>query len=163
MAVQNSRLQSQEVKTVRFLPQDAGLEPLHPAALPLSPGISTVIAQLFGQTVNGGKLVTLTLEGALQTSSYGSGFVIYDTKTDTAPASYSTSHQLQKTSGRWQQFDILVEAQEAVIRFYDDAAGAWLDDIPLTIGNHSIAFCSSTIQVKKRGATAGTYTIVGWA
>jgi len=153
---------SQEIKTVRFLPQDAGLEPLHPVSLPLQGGISTVLSNLFGQCTNGGILIGATDSGALKVASQGVSFTTYTVKTGTAPAAYNTADLLTATSGIIHRWDILIEAQEAIISFYNSATGAWMGSIPLTVGNHSIDFESSSCRIAKRGGTAGTYSIIGW-
>lgn len=151
-----------QVRQVKFLPQDLSREPNDPPELIIEPGVKTTLTNLFGQTAAGGKLIGATAYGALQVAIQGVSFVSYDTKADTAPASYSSSHQLAASAGVWHRFDILVETQEASIRFWLDSTASWGDDIPLTVGNHSMEFESSIIQIKKRGTTAGTYTIVGW-
>lgn len=151
-----------QVRQARFLPQNLSREPNDPQDLIIQPGINTTITNLFGQTSEGGRLVDATPYGSLQVASTGVAFRNYDTKADTAPATFSALHQLVAPSGTWHQFDILIESQEAIIRFLLADSGSWGDSIPLTVGNHSIAFESTTIQIAKRGDTAGTYTIIAW-
>ena len=151
-----------QVRQVHFLPQDLDREPNEPEDLLIEPNIQTTLSQLFGQSANGGILIAAFPWQALKCAAYGSGFTVYDTKADTAPAAYSVAHQLAASTGRWHTVDILVEAQEAIIRFWLDDTQAWGDDIPLTVGYHSIAFSSSIVQIAKRGGVAGTYTLIGY-
>jgi hypothetical protein len=162
MAVQNSRLQSQEVKTVRFLPQDAGLEPLHPAALPLSPGISTVLSHLFGRTSDGGRLIDATLWNALKVTGYGAGYTQYESITDAAPAAYSSADQL--TGNPYiQKVDIYAPSADLLIRFQSITNASWGDDIYVPKGFMSIEFVASAVQIKLASATASDYHMTAFS
>jgi len=152
----------QQVRSIRFLPQDLQTEPAFPKDMKLTPDLTAVIANLFGQTSDGGRLINAFPWNALKVTAYGSGYTSYDTDSGSQPASFSSSNQLAASSGRWHRIDVLVETQEAEIRFYLDDVGSWGDAIPLPAGYHSIEFSTSIVQIKYRTAAGGTYVIVGY-
>ena len=158
----NPKENKQQVRTVRFLPQDLQCEPAFPKDMKVTPDLTPVIANLFGQTNDGGRLIAAFPWNALKVSAYGSGYTNYDVKSGSQPSAFSSTHQLAATSGRWHRIDVLVETQDAEIRFYLDDSGSWGDSVVLPIGYHSIEFSTSVVQIKYRTASGGTYSIVGY-
>jgi hypothetical protein len=158
----NPKENKQQVRTVRFLPQDLECEPAFPKDMKLAPDLCACLVNLFGQTSDGGRLIAAFPWNALKVSAYGSGYTYYDTKSGSQPSAFSSTHELAAASGRWHRVDVLVETQEAEIRFYLDDLGEWGDAVPLPVGYHSLEFSTSKVQVKYRTATGGTYVIVGY-
>ena len=150
------------LRAVRFLPENVETEPSYPVDIKIDPNIITTLSQLFGQTRDGGRTIDAFLWNALKVSCYGSGFQQYETISGTAPSSFASTHELSALSGQYHRFDILIESQEAEIRFRMDSIGSWGDAVPLPVGYHSMEFSSSVVQIRKRGATAGTYHITGY-
>lgn len=151
-----------QIRRVRFLPQNLETEPGFPTDVKIDPSASVTLAQVFGQSPEGGRAIEATLANALKVAAYGSGFDAYKTLSGTAPAAFSAADQLVASSGYWHRFDILVESQDLEIRFYQDRSGSWGDAIPLPVGYHSIEFSTTVVQVRKRIATAGTYQITAY-
>ena len=151
-----------QVRQVKFLPQDLSTDKQFVSELLVEPNLKPTLSQLFGQTGTGGILIGATNYNALKVAVQGSALTSYSIKAGSQPSAFSSSHQLAATTGIFHRFDILVETQEAVIRFYCDATASWLSEIPLTKGNHSFDFESSICQIKYRTATGGTYQITGY-
>lgn len=151
-----------QIRTVRYLPENLELEPKQTERLSIGKEIQLVLANLMGQSPQGGRTIDAFEWAALKVSAYGSGYTLYSIKTGTAPVAYNTTDILSVTSGKIHRWDILIETQEALVSFYDDSAKVWMGSIPLTVGYHSIEFSSSSCRISKRGAIAGTYTLIGW-
>lgn len=158
----NPKENKQQVRSVRFLPQDLQCEPAFPKDMKVTSDLTPVIANLFGQTNDGGRLISAFPWNALKVSAYGSGYTNYSTKSGSQPAAYSATHELEASTGLFHRVDILVETQEAEIRFYLNDSGSWGDSIPLPVGYHSMEFSTTKVQIKYRTASGGTYTIVGY-
>lgn len=97
---------------------------------------------------------------ALRTQSHGTGFVHYAVVSGTAPAAFAATDEVNDTF-TYHRWDILVETEQAEIRFVDDE-NVFGDAIPLTVGFHSILFTSFRMQIKYRNSSAGTYTITAY-
>lgn len=155
-------LKDRQIRQHKFYPQDIDLQPANEGKAILKPDVNTVIALLFGATVDGSRRVDATLWNALKVSAYGSAYTEYAVKSGSVPAAYGATHALTIATGYYHRWDFLIEAQEASIIFYNDKTASWGSDIPLTVGNHSIEFTSNACRIKYRSVTGGTYTIVGY-
>lgn len=150
-----------QIRKVRFVPEDIELTPSNPADLVVEEGVKLVLANLFGQADTGGCSIKATIWNALRVATYSSGYTEYDTLTGTAPAAYAALHTLTASAYYIHRWDFLIETAEAVVSFAHPVTGVFGDDIPLTVGNHSIELTAGACRIKKRGLAAGTYSIVG--
>lgn len=151
-----------EIRRLHFLPNDLEIKPTFPEKIVFDQTMQLTLSLLHGLSVNGSVSINAFPWNSLKVSTYGSGYTYYITLADTAPADYDPTLTLSATSGFFHRFDFLIESEDVEIRFYDDLRKTWLGDIPLIAGNHSIEFSSSACQIRKRGLTAGTFTIVGY-
>jgi hypothetical protein len=152
----------QEIRRIGFNPSEWNLKPSFPTRLSLSENVQRVLGQLCGETIGGTKLVKAGLDGELLVASHGSGHITYTVITGTAPAAYHADHSIL-TSNRWDSFYIVVEGEDALIRFRGVNEVDYGGDIPVKEGVLIVDFKCTGIQVKKRNVTAPTYTIVGFA
>lgn len=151
-----------EIRRLHFLPNDLEIKPTFPEKITFDQTMQLTLSLLHGLSVNGSVSINAFPWNSLKVSTYGSGYTSYSTLADTAPNDYDPTLTISSTDGYFHRFDFLIESEDGEIRFYDDLHSQWLGDIPLVVGNHSIEFSSSQCQIRKRGSTAGTFTIVAY-
>ena len=151
----------QQIRWRGWNPDFLSLEPQDERELRLSPDVVRSLTHLFGINGNTSYAVGATQGQALKVSPIDSGLRQYSIKAGTAPASFDTTNRIALSVEAY-QFDILVESQEAEIRFINSGTGFTGTAIPLTVGYHSIHFTATEIDIQKRGATAGTYTLIAF-
>ena len=151
-----------EIRRLHFLPSDLQIKPTFPERITFDQTMQLTLSLLHGLSVDGSVSVNAFPWNSLKVSTYGSGYTYYETLADTAPADYDPTLTVSATTGSFHRFDFLIETEDVEIRFYDDLRKTWLGDIPLVAGNHSIEFSSTACQIRKRDATAGTFTIVAY-
>lgn len=151
-----------EVRRLHFLPSDLQIKPTFPERITFDQTMQLTLSLLHGFSVDGSVSINAFPWNSLKVSAYGSGYTYYETLADTAPADYDPTLTVSTTTGLFHRFDFLIESEDVEIRFYDDLRKSWFDDIPLVAGNHSIEFSTSSCQIRKRGTTAGTFTIVAY-
>jgi len=151
-----------QIRKTNFLPSDLRLVPEHPKDVRVKPDAQVTLTQLFGQSDDSGHYIGAFDWNALKAVSYGSGFQEYITKSGTAPAAFSDTHELSSGDNVYHRWDITVAVQPAEIRFYQDRLASWGDAIPLPIGTSSIDFSSTKCQIKYASASGTTYTMIGY-
>jgi len=151
-----------QIRTLRFLPEDISFKSNTIKDIYLELKASLTMSMLIARV--GDK--NLSIHGfdwnSLKTSTYGSGYTIYDTIAGSAPAAFSDTHELEATSNLFHRFDVAIATRAAEIRFYMDSIQSWGNAIPVPTGTSSIEFSSSKIQIKDDGTPGATYTIIGY-
>lgn len=151
-----------EIRRLHFLPEDLQVKPEFPESVKFQAQASITLGLLFGLYKNTCNSVNVFPWNALKVSTYGSGYTNYETLSDTVPDDYTDTMEISDSTNPFHRFDVLIESEDACIRFYNDLSKSWLGDIPLTVGYHSMEFSSTKIQIKKRSSTAGTFSIVAY-
>lgn len=153
-------LEYQEIRALGLFP--ASLQLKHPdtQVVLLDNYMRRSLSMIAGIDNQNGYVAKVDSNESLRIHAYGTGFTSVAVKAGTAPAAYDGSEEIDdgNTYHRW---DILVESEQAEISF-QMANGNNSDDIPLTVGSHSILFTSPKCRIQKRNTTAGTYTIVAY-
>jgi hypothetical protein len=103
--------------------------------------------------------IRATADGALRVTAYGTGFTSYTTVSGTAADTYNATNELL-VSGSAHRWDILIESNDAKIKFLYPGGVTFYSDIPLVRGFYSIPFTSPGIRIANRVAGSNaTYHI----
>ena len=154
------KLEYQEIRARGMFP--ASLDLRHPdtQVVLLDNYMRRSMSMIAGIYQNQGYVARVDDSESLRIHAYGTGFRTVAVKAGTAPATYDGTEEIDdgNTYHRW---DILIETEQAEISFLMED-GTDSGDIPLLVGAYSILFTSARCRIQKRGATAGTYTIVAY-
>lgn len=154
------KLEYQEIRAPGLFP--ASLQLKHPdtKVVLLDNYVRRSLSMINGIEDGIGYVAGVTKHEALKIAAYGTGFQHYTVLADTAPDDFTASVEINDTF-TYHRFDILVETEQAEIRFVDHDS-LFGDAIPLVVGFHSLLFTSFRTQIRKRNTTAGTFTITAY-
>lgn len=153
-------LEFQDVRAAGMFPSQLSLKHRDAKVVLLDNYMRRAMCMINGADLGVGNVAIVDASQALRVASHGTQFDYYTVQAGTAPAAYDGTEQIND-GNIYHRWDILIESEEAEIRFYD-AAGNAGGDIPLLVGFHSYLFTSPRIQIQKRNTTAGTYTITAY-
>jgi len=151
-----------QIRSLNFLPGDISFKTLHVKDIFLELKMSLAMSMIFGRHENRSYSAEVFPWNSLKVSQYGTGFHNYETSSGTTPVSYSDSDELDVASGRMHRFDFNITAKPCHIRFWLDDSEEWGGDIHIPVGNSSLDFSSSKVQIKDQGTPGGTYDMVGY-
>lgn len=113
---------------------------------------------------SGSKMVPFSVssEGSISVVIDGSQVNQYDVKAGTAQDNFSATHQLA-ADNVFCRVDLLIETEDAAVRFRDLNDSAWGNAVLLPTGWYSFPIRTPIVQVRNRTAGSNTvYQIVGW-
>lgn len=156
----SDKLEYQEIRALGLFP--ASLQLKHPdtKVVLLDNYMRRSLSMIHGVYRNEANVAMVDKYQALRVAAHGTGFEHYVVASGTAPDDFDVSDEVNDTF-TYHRWDILIESEQAEIRFveHDSVFG---DAIPLVVGFHSLLFTSFRAQIRKRNATAGTYTITAY-
>lgn len=154
------QMEFQEIRAAGMFPAALSLKHRDTQVVLLDNYMRRSLTMLHGIADGVANLARVDANEALRITSFGTGFRYAEVIADTAPASYSSSHEIND-GNEYHRFDVLVETEQAEVRFLQ-ADGTNSGDIPLVVGFHSLLVSTTQFQVQKRNTTAGTYTITAF-
>lgn len=149
-----------KIRRVGILPVDLQPQEDWPIEATLATDFQPVVAILSGYYGSQNQSINSSYFNELLVAQGGSGLDNLDEQSGNQPASYNGTDQIQNNDG-YKRIDVLVQGQEATIRF-TKLDGNVTADIILPEGAYSFDFNCTTVQIKDNGTPGGTYQLIGY-
>lgn len=146
-----------QLRQIGLLPESLARVPTFPKDITLQTNAQLTFGHLMGVCNNSAYLIKATPEGSIRQASYGNDYRNLTSDTGSGASTYNATNQILRSS-MTPKWDILIEAQDALIRF-NLLDGTDSDDIVCPVGFRSVEFAAYGIQVKNRGASNCIWSI----